>query len=39
MIEESVKDSNSGVEIAREVAKVLDEIVTGIGKTRHCCQS
>jgi methyl-accepting chemotaxis protein len=33
MIEESVKNSKSGVEIAGEVAKVLDEIVQGIGKT------
>jgi methyl-accepting chemotaxis protein len=33
MIEESVKNSKNGVDIAGEVGKVLDEIVQSIGKT------
>ena len=33
MIEESVKNSRNGVDIATEVGKVLDEIVTSVGKT------
>jgi methyl-accepting chemotaxis protein len=33
MIEESVKNSKGGVDIAGEVGKVLDEIVQSIGKT------
>ena len=33
MIEESVKNSKNGVDIAGEVGKVLEEIVQGIGKT------
>jgi methyl-accepting chemotaxis protein len=33
MIEESVKNSKNGVDIATEVGKVLDEIVQSIGKT------
>ncbi len=32
MIQESVKNSNNGVEIAGQVAKALEEIVTGINK-------
>ncbi len=33
MIQESVKNSNNGVEIAQEVSQVLEQIVTGITKT------
>jgi methyl-accepting chemotaxis protein len=33
MIEESVKNSRNGVDIASEVGKVLEGIVSGIGKT------
>ncbi len=33
MIQESVKNSNNGVEIAEEVGKSLGDIVTGISKT------
>jgi len=33
MIEESVKNSRNGVEIANEVGKVLEEIVQSVGKT------
>jgi len=33
MIEESVKNSKNGVDIANEVTKVLGEIVQGVGKT------
>jgi methyl-accepting chemotaxis protein len=33
MIEESVKNSRNGVDIAAEVGKVLEGIVSGIGKT------
>jgi methyl-accepting chemotaxis protein len=33
MIEESVKNSRNGVDIATEVGKVLEGIVSGIGKT------
>ncbi len=33
MIEESVKNSENGVSIANEVGKVLEEIVTSVGKT------
>jgi methyl-accepting chemotaxis protein len=33
IIEESVKNANSGVEIAGEVSRVLNEIVSGIGGT------
>jgi methyl-accepting chemotaxis protein len=33
MIEESVKNSKNGVDIANEVGKVLEDIVGGIGKT------
>ena len=33
MIEESVKNSKNGVDIATEVGKVLDEIVQSVGKT------
>jgi len=33
LIEESVKNSNNGVDIAGEVSKVLDGIVTSVGKT------
>jgi uncharacterized phage infection (PIP) family protein YhgE len=33
MIEESVKNSKNGVDIATEVSKVLEEIVQSVGKT------
>jgi methyl-accepting chemotaxis protein len=33
MIEESVKSSKNGVDIAAEVGKVLEEIVQSVGKT------
>jgi methyl-accepting chemotaxis protein len=33
LIEESVKNSNNGVDIANEVGKVLGEIVASVGKT------
>ena len=33
MIEESVKNSKNGVDIANEVSKVLEEIVQSVGKT------
>ncbi|MCX5646184.1 MAG: methyl-accepting chemotaxis protein [Phycisphaerae bacterium] len=33
MIEESVKNSQNGVDIANEVSKVLEEIVQSVGKT------
>jgi len=33
MIEESVKNSKNGVEIAAEVGKILEEVVGSVGKT------